>query len=277
MENEICRKSLRRFVVGMGLMSVSLFVNSCGSAPAPKNAAVANNAVSPSQTQLAAAVSPTATPAEVMPEGVKIERVQTAKFADGKLDDGWQWIDPDAQNAPTAHEFKDARLMMAIPTAKDLYGGNRTAPRLLKAVMGDFQVETHLKFDPLEDYQGAGLLVYKDGDNYIRFERAFGGLGGGGSGIRLDIRLNGDYTSLATPIDIPTKVTECDLKITRRLNVFSVYWREDENSEWRSVEDIETVFPETVQAGVVGCNTAAEITAEFTRIRLSPQPLQAPY
>ncbi len=212
-----------------------------------------------------------------MPAGVKVDKAQNVKFAGGKIDDGWQWIDPDGEFAPTAHEFKNGRLMMAIPTAKDLYGGNRTAPRLVKSVSGDFQIETRVKFDPSEDYQGAGLLIYKDGDNYIRLERAFGGIGGGGSGIRLDTRMRGEYTSPITPIDIPTTVTECDLKITRRLNVFSIYWRENENAEWRSVEDIETVFPETIQAGVVGCNTATEITAEFTNLRLSPQPLQKPY
>ena len=52
----------------------------------------------------------------------------------------------------------------------------------------------------------------------------------------------GTNTVRRSPIDIPTTTTECDLKITRRLNVFSIYWRENENAEWRSIEDVETVF-----------------------------------
>lgn len=246
------------------------------SAPAT-NVAVANNAntfgATPSPVESAVAPSPTATPSEVMPTGVTVDKVQTVKFADGKFADGWQWIDPDGEYSPTPYEFKDGRLKMTITTTKDLYGGNRTAPRLLKAVSGDFQIEARVKFDPSQDYQGAGLLIYMDGDNYIRFERAFGGIGGGGSGMRLDTRVKGEYTPLITPIDIPTTSVDCELKITRRLNVFSVYWRENESSEWRFVEDIESSYPETIQVGVIGCNTASETKTEFSNIRLSPQPV----
>lgn len=258
---------------------VFVFVAGCRwfSAPA-KNVEVANNTntavTTPSPTERASVSSPTATPGEVMPTGVTVEKIQTVKFADGKFTDGWQWIDPDGEFSPTPHEFVGGRLKMTITTTKDLYGDNRTAPRLVKAVRGDFQIETRVTFDPTQDYQGAGLLIYTDGDNYIRFERSFGGIGGGGSGMRLDTRVKGEYAPLITPIDIPTATAECDLKITRRLNIFSVYWRENESSEWRVVEDIETSFPETILTGVVGCNTASEIKAEFSNIRLSPQPLQ---
>ncbi len=258
--------------VGLALGAIA-----CGSGETSKNRTEINATVSPQPTSVAAVATPTTLPSDVMPEGIKVVKVQTVKFNDGKLDDGWQWLDPDGEYAPTPHEFKNGRLMMTIPTTKDLYGENRTAPRFLKAVSGDFQIETHVKFDPSQDYQGAGLLIYKDAENYIRLERAFGGTGGGGSGLRLDTRMRGEYNSPVTPIDIPTTAIECDLKITRRLNVFSIYWREDENTEWRSLEDVETVFPETIQAGVLGCNTATEIAAEFSNIRLSPQPLQRPY
>ena len=120
-------------------------------------------------------------------------------------------------------------------------------------------------------------MIYLDGNNYIRLERAFGGIGGGGSGIRLDTRRKDIYEPLATPIDIPTVTTNVNLKITRRLNIFSAYWREDESTEWRLIEDIETAFGETVQAGIVACNTAEVTEAEFQQIKLSPQSVQKPY
>ena len=249
---------------------------------AGKNVEVANNSnviteVTPEPTRPAVTPTPVPTPSEVMPAGVKVDKVMPVKYADGKFVDGWQWIDPDGEYSPTKHEFKDNRLTMTIPTTKDLYGGNRTAPRLLKAVKGDFQIETRVNFVPTHDYQGAGLLIYLDGDNYIRLERAFGGIGGGGSGIRLDVRRKDIYEPLATPIDIPTTTTNVNLKISRRLNVFSTYWREDESGEWRLIEDIDTAFGETIQAGIVACNTAEETEAEFQQIKLSPQPLQKPF
>lgn len=211
-----------------------------------------------------------------MPPGVKIARPETAKFVDGKFVDGWKWIDPDVTQNPACYETKDAKLTMTIPTTKDLYGENRTAPRLLKAVTGDFQIEARVRFDPTEDYQGAGLLIYVDGMNYLRLERSFGGLREGGSGIRLDARKRDQYESLTTPGEVPTTAKDVELKIVRRGNVFTAFWRMDEDAEWREVEEFTSDFPETVQAGVVGCNTATEIKAEFSRIRLMPQPLANP-
>ena len=203
--------------------------------------------------------------------------MQSVRFDGATLPAGWLWVDPDAGFSPTPHEFKDAVITITIPTAKDLYGQNRTAPRLVKPIEGDFQIETHVKFDPKMDYQGAGLLIYKDEDNYIRLERSFGGVGGEGSGIRLDLRKGGEYTSLATPVDIPTSLTEVDLKLIRRLNVFSAFWRSDEDGEWRLIEDVSTDYGDTVLAGVIGCNTAEPIKAVFSNIRLMPQPVTRPY
>lgn len=250
----------------------------CGSAPSGTNTNNVNRPATPRMVE-PATPSPAVSPAsnETMPKGAKVEKAQNVRFTGGNVPDGWQWLDPDSQVAPSPHQFKDAALMVTIPSGKDLYGKNTSAPRLVKAVDGDFQIEVHIKFDPRQDYQGAGLLIYLDGDNYIRLERAFGGVDGGGSGIRLDIRKGTDYASLASPIDTPTTSTEVDVKITRRLNVFSAFWREDENSEWRLIEDVSTDYGDTVLAGVVGCNTADAVTAEFDGIRLSPQPITRPY
>ena len=128
-----------------------------------------------------------------MPAGQTIERPETVKAVDKRFENGWIWIDPDAQNSPTPYEFKQGKFAMRIPSNKDLYGDNRSAPRLVKAVTGDFQIESRVNFDPTEDYQGAGLLIYVDRINYLRLERSFGGLREGGSGIRMDVRMQDRY------------------------------------------------------------------------------------
>ena len=183
---------------------------------------------------------------------------------------GWQWIDPDEKYDPTPHDVKTGVLRVTVPTQKDLYGENRTAPRYMKAISGDFQIETRVKFLPKENYQGAGLLIYKDDTNYIRFERAYGGVGGGGEGIRIDVRTGDEYKPLVTPDMIQTDAEEVELKIVRSGRVFTAYWRIDEESEWREAGEYESAFPDTILAGVVACNTAREITAEFGYIRLLP-------
>ena len=213
-------------------------------------------------------VSPTPIP----PAAEKVEKPTNVSFStyskDWPVD--WQWIDPDEKNNPTPKDVKTGVLRINIPSQKDLYDENRTAPRYVKPINGDFQIETRVKFLPKENYQGAGLLIYHDANNYIRFERAYGGVGGGGEGIRIDVRSGDNYKPLVTPDAIQTDAGEVELKIIRAGRVFTAYWRIDEESEWRTAGKYESAFPDTVLAGLIACNTAREITAEFAYIRLLP-------
>lgn len=228
----------------------------CGSPPPP------NKPVPP---------TPTPTP---FPEPTKVEKQTNVSFSTYSKDwpVGWQWIDPDEKRVPTPHDVKKRVLSVRIPSGKDLYGENRTAPRYVKAITGDFQIETRVKFQPTDNYQGAGLLIYKDDNNYIRFERAYGGIGGGGSGLRIDVRAGDEYKTVATPNDIQTDVGEVELKIIRERNTFTAFWRENEDAEWREAGEYESDYPDTILAGLVACNTAREIDAEFAFIRLLPSP-----
>lgn len=236
------------------LISVAGIFAACGSAP--------NNNAKPKP------VSPTPIP----PEPERIEKQTNVNFSTYSKEwpVGWQWIDPNEKYAPTPHDVKTGVLRIKVPTQKDLYGENRNAPRYVKAITGDFQIETRVKFLPKENYQGAGLLIYKDDTNYIRFERAYGGVGGGGEGIRIDVRSGDEYKPLVTPDAIQTEAEEVELKIVRSGRFFTAYWRLDEESEWREAGEYESTFPDTVLAGVIACNTAREITAEFAYIRVLP-------
>jgi hypothetical protein len=104
----------------------------------------------------------------------------------------------------------------------------------------------------------------------LRFERAYGGVGGGGEGIRFDVRRGDEFTPIAAPGGIQTDAGVVDLKLVRSGGRFAAYWRPDDHSEWRMAGDVETNYPETVMAGVAACNTAREVTAEFLYIRLLP-------
>lgn len=216
--------------------------------------------------------TPTPSPQPIPAEALKIDKPVNVSFSKLSTDwpVGWQWIDPDEKRAPTPHDVKSGVLRVRVPTGKDLYGGNMSAPRFMKAITGDFQIETRVKFLPKENYQGAGLLIYKDDNNYMRFERAYGGVGGGGEGIRIDVRKADEYKPIVTPNDIQTEAGEVELKIVRGGSVFTAYWREDENGEWREAGEFASDYPESIQAGIFACNTAEEITAEFAYIRLLP-------
>ena len=214
--------------------------------------------------------SPTPTPYTIVPSKVdKPTNISFSTYSKNWPVD-WQWIDPDEKYAPTPHDVRKGVLRINIPSQKDLYGENRTAPRYVKALTGDFQIETRVKFLPKENYQGAGLLIYKDDNNYMRFERAYGGVGGGADGLRIDVRKADEYKPIVTPDDIQTDADEVELKIVRSGKIFTAYWRLNEDSEWREAGEFESDYPETILVGLIACNTAREVTAEFAYIRLLP-------
>lgn len=251
---------------------LALTAAACGTAPTN----TANDAAPPANTTTVntSANTPANANANTNAEpasGVKITAPSDHKFGTEGIPKDWRWIDPEASSkGPVKYDTSGGTLKFTVPTGKDMFGDNRTAPHLLRAIDGDFQIETRVKFDPQHDYQGAGIFIYIDGDNYVRLERAFGGLNGGGSGIRLDARTGGDYRSVTSPSDVATDAKSVDLKVLRNGKILYAFWRSDENAEWREIGEVEYDFPATVQAGIIACNTAAEIPVEFSYIKLAP-------
>jgi regulation of enolase protein 1 (concanavalin A-like superfamily) len=209
----------------------------------------------------------------IPPEAERVEKPVNVSFSTYSKEwpVNWQWIDPAEKDAPTPKNVRKGVLQVRIPTAKDMRPGNMNAPRYIKPISGDFQIETHVRFSPKENYQGAGLLIYVDDNRYIRFEKAYGGVGGGAEGLRIDVREGNEYTPLLTPDDAPTELGEIEMKIVRKGGLFTAYWRENDEASWREAGQIETNYPQTVMAGLIASNTAREIMAEFDFIRLLPE------
>jgi beta-xylosidase len=254
------------------MIAMTLFISACGGtgtiANKPGNSNVTE--IKPANTLTAGANSAANTNSAEPVVGARIESESVTKLPTADIPAGWSFIDPDGRDSPSNLSVKDGMLTIAIPSQKDLFGENRSAPRLLKAIKGDFQIETRVRFDPKEDYQGAGLLLFFDGNNYVRLERAFGGLGGGESGIRLDARTSEGYQTVTNPSQVPTTAKEVDLKLVRGGKSVTAYWRLDEEGEWKDAGQVEDTYPESTLAGVLGCNTAAPISASFAYIILAP-------
>lgn len=249
------------------ILIFSLIAFGCSQPKAPENKAPQN--IAPTVQNGSAGKAETnanKTESQQSVTGEKIEKPLEINFKDG-FPKGWEWIDSDKD---TKYETKESGLSIKIPSAKDLYASATNAPRLLKAVTGNFEIETRVKFSPTENYQGAGILIYNDEKNYIRLERGFGGTGGGDSGVRLDRSEKGSYDAITTPDKFPTEAKQVDLKIVRKGKDFKAFWRENEDGEWKLVGEYSADYPETVKIGLIGVNTAAEITAEFAYIKLAP-------
>lgn len=215
---------------------------------------------------------PTPAPTPLQPDAVKVEKPINVSFSTYSTDwpVGWTWIDPAEKYDATTHDVKTGSLRVRITSKKNLNADDHTAPRYVKAITGDFQIETRLKFQPTEDYQGAGLLIYENDLNYILLQRAYGGAGGGGGGIRLDVQNPEGFAPVTTPKNIQTDVSEVELKIIRSGGVFSAFWREDENAAWHEAGSVTADYPATVLVGLVACNTTREMAVNFRYIHLLP-------
>jgi beta-xylosidase len=82
----------------------------------------------------------------------------------GSLGPQWSWIREDA----TKHAIVNGQLKLIVNG--DLYRNSNNATNLLleKPPTGDYVMETKITFDPNNNYQQAGLLVYSDDDHYIK-------------------------------------------------------------------------------------------------------------
>ncbi len=201
--------------------------------------------------------------------GEKIEKPIDITFEPSGFPADWRWIDPDNKYNATKYDLKSGVLRIELPTGKDMFGETRTAPQLLKAVSGDFELETKVKFDPKDSYQGAGILVFRNDSNYLRLERGFGGVGGGNNGVRFDKREDEIYEAVATQEQFPTDAKTVELKMRRVGNEFTAFWRLPAGV-WNEVGKYNSSYPETVQVGLIACNTAQEIPLEFAYIKLAP-------
>lgn len=254
--------------IAISAITLSLF--GCGGGEKPKETGKENkpNIQSAANSGGANSNQPANNASQMPKESEKIEQPLEANFKDG-VPKGWEMLDPEKEK-PSAFDTKDGVLKLRIPSGKDLYGENMTAPRFLKSVKGDFELETRVKFSPSQDYQGAGILIFRNDNNYLRLERAYGGIGGGENGIRFDRREDEIYEPVVMPGKFSTTAREVELKFRRAGKDFTAFWREAGKTEWIVVGRVSTGYPETVQIGLIGVSTADEITAEFSFIKLLP-------
>jgi cytochrome c len=86
-----------------------------------------------------------------------------------KLDDGWSFVREDK----TQWRLKDGAVeLLAQPS--NIWGrqNKNTKNFLLRPFPGKrFSVEVTVDFNPKKEYEQAGLMIYLDDDNYIKFDR----------------------------------------------------------------------------------------------------------
>ncbi len=254
----------------IAILAISAVVAGCRPASTQPQADAAPTPVPPPAVPVR---SVTPNPAPTPGEGIVITtpiEADLSKFADAPQEE-WVFIDPAETDVPTARTFGPDGMKMRVLTGRDLYADNLTAPRLVRSVKGDLELTARVSASPKENYQGAGLLIYADAKNYIRFERSHGGVDDAdGNGIRLDVRLGDEYRAVTTPRSAPFTGSDVELRLVRIGSKIRAFYRGDEKSPWKPAGEIEAQLADNVFAGVIGCNTGGEFNVGFRWIRLAP-------
>jgi hypothetical protein len=171
----------------------------------------------------------------------------------------WIWQDPG--NDATVEAPEPDVLRITVPTGNELWGGSVEAPRLLRKVSGDFDLEGEILFETdATHFAVAEFLLYAPGSylGYLARQMDPGGatahyriLGGGWS------RDNGYDKLMSIACTLPWwDVTKCPdapdhpvkMRLTRRGDVWRTYWSSD-GEYWTLSTVQEILAPDTLWVG----------------------------
>jgi tetratricopeptide (TPR) repeat protein len=162
--------------------------------------------------------------------------------------------------------------------------GNTNAPRLMRAVEGDFVALVTVSKAPQPapihgsanrvPFNGAGLLLWLDAKNFVRLEFATSTTTGGGANryALFELRRNGVAVG-----GLPRPRTHLDdaaasLKLERHARTLVASVRQGEG-EWTPVGHLEMDLPPEVYLGIAAVNTTqAPFAAAFEDFTVSPAP-----
>jgi regulation of enolase protein 1 (concanavalin A-like superfamily) len=173
-------------------------------------------------------------------------------------------VDPDGD---CTFRAEGDRLTIAVPaTAHDLSAeaGRTNAPRVLRDVTGDFTAHVTVSGvvrpgagSTLPDrvpYQGAGLLLWHDANNYVRLERAAMLLGGTVHfHVRFEQRQKGRMAGEHT---LPIEDRDTALRLVRRGH--EVVGSFNQGGEWKRLLGLAVTFPPEVRVGVTAINSSRQ-------------------
>ena len=135
------------------------------------------------------------------------------QFDEGVLGSGWSWVDP--YDDSTLNFPRYSWLEIVTVSGNDLQPkANLNAPRLIRPVSGDFAMEVKISTSQDGRFTSGGLLVWKDEENFIRFDRGTWG----GDTIFLQKREEGlfqhigDWFFEGNPIYLRIERIESELK-----------------------------------------------------------------
>jgi Caspase domain len=193
------------------------------------------------------------------------------EFTGDAVNPGWERLDSSDAGLVVA----GGSLEMTAPDGSDINEPYQRAPRLLRALTGDFKLETEVSVQPRQLFQSAGLLLWNGSQTYVRLERGFGDVGA----ILFEYRdSGGPHTKPNPPLSsspnvIRTDATHVLLQLTKTDSEVSARWRPFDDPQWREIGKFHIGLPESTKAGIAVLNHAQEgarparFSARFDSVR----------
>lgn len=113
-----------------------------------------------------------ALPVKAAPSAAAYRNTWTDDFNYSTLNNRWSWVREDSSNWSLTAQPGYMRILTQ--------GENITYDRnnqenllLIPVVPGDFRITTRINFTPTQNSHQAGLIIYQDDDNYLKFHRVY--------------------------------------------------------------------------------------------------------
>jgi regulation of enolase protein 1 (concanavalin A-like superfamily) len=197
------------------------------------------------------------------------------EFNNTILNNKWTVIDPTG-NSTFSQSANIGYLRITSPPNTDLWqiSKNYNAPRIEQTgISGDFVAETRILALPNEKYECEGIYIWKDGDNFLRFERYYADL------ERMHLTMVRSGKVFQTFL-YNTELNPTYLKINRAGDLFTGFYSAD-GTNWVNFANYTFPVSGAISVGldVVNFGPPSNFFADFDYFRISggnPQPTIAP-
>jgi regulation of enolase protein 1 (concanavalin A-like superfamily) len=199
---------------------------------------------------------------------VKAQQSFSDDFTSATLNNNWAFTDPSGgSTVDLTANSGFLRITTTSPPYRDLYKPvNTNAPKVLTSTNGNFTIETKIITTTDQEWESAGILIWKDSNNFLRLDRAVGA--SNSQRIVFIMSKDGGWD----PIDVvlSSNLNPTFLKIARAGNVFSAYYS-SEGSDWIKVRDKSFPVGDSIDVGLDVVNVYHDGTfyADFDYFRLT--------
>ncbi len=185
-----------------------------------------------------------------------LKAIHTDDFESSTIAGSWSWVRADNNNWSLTERPGSMKLKLQ---GGDLYQTTNSTNNILlrDTPAGDWSIITKLEINPNQNYQQAGLIVYKDDDNYIKLTRAYAD---GSNCYNYAKEIGGGYSDFGCVSESATKVY---MKITKSGTTYTLYNSNDSGSTWVQLKQYTGIsFTSPFKVGLFAQSNAG-VNADF--------------